>query len=135
MSWGHPAGLSGAAEAQYQPSQPYPLTAAQHGALLHPPGMPGHVALATRIPGEDWKERLVKVSELPEVLPFYAGVSNVYMSTQRFWGWRRISRLAELGILAVDVDFYRIPALRDSHPRGVLEDCRIALEAAVCAEG
>jgi hypothetical protein len=106
------------------------LTAAQHGALLHAPSSPGHVALATRIPGEDWRERVVKVSDLPEVLPFYAGVSNAYMSVQRFWGWRRIARLAELGTLAVDVDFHKIPALRDSHPLGILEDCRIALEAA-----
>ncbi|MDP9437447.1 MAG: hypothetical protein M3P49_01650 [Actinomycetota bacterium] len=51
------------------------------------------------------------------------------MSTQRFWGWRRISRLAECGSLAVDVDFHKVPALAGAHPRGILEDCQIALEA------
>jgi hypothetical protein len=127
MSSRRPAGLGGAAEA---PSQPYPLTAEEHGALLHAPSRPGHVAIATRIPGEGWRERAVKVSELPEVLPLYAGASNAYMSVQRFWGWRRIARLAELGALAQDIDLRKIPELRDSHPLGVLEDVRIALEAA-----
>jgi hypothetical protein len=127
MSSHRPAGLGGAAEAH---CQPYPLTAAEHGALLHAPSRPGHVAIATRIPGEGWRERAVKVSELPEVLPLYAGASNAYMSVQRFWGWRRIARLAELGALAQDIDFRKIPELRDSHPLGVLEDVRIALEAA-----
>ena len=130
MSSRQPAGLSGVAEAHCQPCQPYPLTAAQHGALLHAPGRPGHVAIATRIPGEGWQERAVKVSELPEILPFYAGVSNAYMSVQRFCGWRRIARLAELGALAQDSDFRKIPKLRNSPPLGVLEDVRIVLEAA-----
>jgi hypothetical protein len=82
------------------------------------------------MPGEGWQERAVKVSELPEILPLYAGVSNAYMSVQRFWGWRRIARLAELGALAQDIDFRKVPELRDSRPLGVLEDCRIALEDA-----
>src|SRR5215210_7036287 len=123
MSWGGLISPRGAAEAHCRPSQPYQLTAAQHGALLHPSGRPGHVAIATRIPGEDWDERTVEVSELPEVLPLYAGVANAYMSMQRFWGWRRIACLAELGTLSVDVDFRKIPALRDSHPLGALKDC------------
>jgi hypothetical protein len=101
---------------------------AQYGRLLHGPGRPGHVALACRPPGERWQEKTFRASELPEVLPYYAGMSDVFLSTQRFWGWRRIARLAECGTLAVDVDFHKVKRLRYSHPLGVLEDCRVALE-------
>lgn len=86
--------------------------------------------MATKSPGDGWREKTYAACELAEVLPFYTGQSDVYLSTQRFWGWRRIARLAQCGALAVDVDFYKIAALRDSHPVGVLEDCRIALECA-----
>ena len=115
------------------PSRPYLLSASQHGALLHDAftgAAAGHVAVATKSPGDGWREKTYAACELAEVLPFYAGQSDVYLSTQRFWGWRRIARLAQCGALAVDVDFYKIAALRDSHPLGVLEDCRVALERA-----
>jgi hypothetical protein len=133
MISGHPAGLGGAAEAHCQPSQPYPLTAAQHGALLHarsPGSVVGHVAVATKSPGEGWREKVYPASELLEMLPRYVGRSDVFISTQRFWAWRRITRLAQCEALAVDVDFYKVERLRDSHPLGVLEDCRVALERA-----
>lgn len=122
--------LRGAAEAPSLPSQPYLLSPREHGTLLHGPDRLGHVALACMRPGGRWQEKVYPVEDLPEVVPFYAGTGNVYMSTQRFWGWRRISRLAECGSLAVDVDFYKVAALGGAHPLGVLEDCRIALEAA-----
>ena len=128
-----PANLSGAAEAPSLPSQPHPLTASQHGALLHGGflgGGVGHVAVATRGPGEGWREKAYAACELAEVLPYYAGRDDVYISTQRFWGWRRIARLAQCGALAVDVDFHKVESLRESHPLGVLEDCRVALERA-----
>jgi hypothetical protein len=166
-----PARLRGVAEA---PSQPYQLTASQHGALLHG-SRPGHVAVATRFPGDKWREKAYPVGDLPEVLEFYAGQPNVYLSTQRFFWWRRLARLRELGALraavnevgppprcllqalrgrirnarhadarrakeqrsnitaqrySADVDFYKRPALRHSHPLGVLEDCLVALERA-----
>ena len=88
------------------------------------------MALATKSPGEGWRETVYAADELAEVLPYFAEQSDVYMSTQRFWGWRRIAQLAECGALAMDVDFYRVERLRDSHPLGVLEDCRLALERA-----
>jgi hypothetical protein len=99
----------------------------EHGALLHG-GVSGaareHVVLATKPAGEGWHERIYAAGELAEVLPYYAGRSDVYISTQRFWGWRRIARLAACGALAVDVDFYKVPKLAGAHPLGVLEDCR-----------
>jgi hypothetical protein len=99
----------------------------EHGALLHG-GVSGaareHVILATKPAGEGWHERICAAGELAEVLTYYAGRSDVYISTQRFWGWRRIARLAACGALAVDVDFYKVPKLAGAHPLGVLEDCR-----------
>jgi hypothetical protein len=70
------------------------------------------------------------VDDLPDVLPAVAGESNVYLSTQRFHGWRRISKLASCGALAVDLDYYRMPELRGMEPERVLETAMIALEAA-----
>ncbi len=72
----------------------------------------------------------MKVSDLADVLLYYAGAPNAYMSTQRFWGCRRIAGLVECGALAQDIDFCKIPALCDCHLRGVLEDVPIALEDA-----
>ena len=126
-----PASLCGNAEAPYLRSQPHLLTSLQHAALLHgrvPGSAAGHVAIATMVPGEGWREKAYPACELAEVLPYYAGRSDVYLSTQRFWDWRRIARLAECGALAVDVDFHKVERLRDSHPLGALEDCRVALE-------
>ncbi len=105
-----------------------PTGPAEHAAALHPGNRPGRVALA-RITPSGWKEQTYTVAELPEVLPAVAGESDVYLSTQRFDGWRRISRLRELAALAVDVDFHRVPELAGSHPMGVLEDALIRLEA------
>lgn len=127
MICGAPVSLRGAAKA---PSQAYPSTASQHGALLHSADRPGHVAVAMRTRGQGWQEKAYKVSELTEVLPFYADQPDVFISTQRFWGWRRIAQLAECGALQVDVDFHKVPKLAGSHPLGTLEDCRIALERA-----
>lgn len=105
-----------------------PTGPAEHAAALHPVSRPGRVALA-RITPSGWKEQALTVAELPEVLPAMAGESDVYLSTQRFDGWRRISRLRELAALAVDVDFHRVPELAGSHPMGVLEDALVRLEA------
>jgi hypothetical protein len=90
----------------------------------------GHVAVATNGLGDRWREKVYAVGELPEVLPYYAGRSDVFLSIQRFWGWRRIAQLAQCGALVVDVDFYKMKKLAGSHPLGILEDCRIALEVA-----
>ncbi len=110
-------------------AESHPSTAPQHGSLLHG-SRPGHVAVATRFPGDQWREKAYPVGDLPEVLEFYAGQPNVYLSTQRFFWWRRLTRLRELGALSADVDFYKRPALRNSHPLGALEDCLVALERA-----
>ncbi len=93
-----PASLCVAAEAPSLASHPHPLTAAQHGALLHgrsPGAAAGQVALATKKPGEGRREKAYPADELAEVLAHYAGQSDVYISTRRFSGWRRIAWLAQ----------------------------------------
>lgn len=124
-------GANPAQEVQDSPASPMLEAALAHGKILHGYGgaRPGHVAVRTSGEGSR-RERAYPAGELAEVLPYYAGRSDVYISTQRFWGWRRISLLAECGALAVDIDFYKAPGLKGSHPLGVLEDCRVALERA-----
>jgi len=96
----------------------------QHGALLHGTftgAAAGHVAVATKTLNEGWREKTYAACDLAEVLQYYAGRSDVYLSPQRFWGWRRIARLAERGALAVDIDYRKVPKLKDMHPLGALE--------------
>jgi transcriptional regulator with XRE-family HTH domain len=80
--------------------------------------------------GGGWIERAYPVSALPDVLPAVAGETDVYLSTQRFWGWRRIAQLAECGALAIDLDYHRVPELREMHPLGVLEGALDMLQRA-----
>ncbi len=86
--------------------------------------------MAVKSSGGGWQEKAYAACDLAEVLPYYTGRSDVYISTQRFWGWRRIARLAQCGALAVDVDFHKVERMRGSHPLGALEDCRVVLESA-----
>jgi hypothetical protein len=102
----------------------------QHAAAVHR-ALPGSVALARKdAKSGAWRETAVPVADLPDVLPAVAGESNVYLSTQRFHGWRRITQLASCGALAVDLDYYRRPELRGLDPERVLETAMIALEEA-----
>jgi DNA-binding CsgD family transcriptional regulator len=103
---------------------------ADHARILHPPERPGSVAVARKLSPEKWEERAYPIGELSNVLPALAGVDDVYLSTQRFWGWRRITQLAELGALYVDLDYYKRPALQAMHPLAILEDAQGYLERA-----
>jgi hypothetical protein len=87
------------------------------------------VAVASKSEGR-WTEKAYPAGELADLLPRYAGERDVYLSTQSFFGWRRICQLAACGALAVDLDFHKVPALAQMHPRGVLDDARTALERA-----
>ena len=109
------------------PAAPPLTTPTAHAGALHPDTRPGTVAVAQKV-RERWHERCYPVAELPDVLPYLAGQSDVYISHGRFWGRRRIARLAELGALALDIDYHRRPELRGMHPLGVLEDALQLLE-------
>lgn len=113
-----------------EPNHGYPATPAQHAQMLHPVSRPGHVAVALKLGPKKWYERAYPVSQLSDVLSGYEGYDDVYLSTQRFWGWRRIAQLAECGALAVDVDFHKVPELAGRPALGILEDCLVALDRA-----
>jgi hypothetical protein len=107
-------------------------TPAEHGALLHPPSRPGSVCIGQRMAGgrpeTRWVQRCYPVADLPEILPALAEEEDVYITHNRFWGRRKITHLAELGALALDLDFYRIPEFRGASASGVLLDVLTVLE-------
>ncbi|MDP9440091.1 MAG: hypothetical protein M3P49_15355 [Actinomycetota bacterium] len=103
-----------------------------HGAFLHGAGK-GYVSLGRKTkarPPYNWHQHSYALEELPEVLPRYLGAEDVYISQNRFYGSRSVSRLAELSSLYADVDFYKRPDLAPMHPRGVLKEAFAALERA-----
>jgi hypothetical protein len=110
-----------------QPDSVSPLT---HGSFLHGAGK-GYVSLGRKIQGKppyNWHQRSYSLDELPEVLPRHLGATDVYISQNRFYGSRSVSRLAQLSSLYADIDFYSRPDLAQMHPRGVLEEALAALE-------
>lgn len=97
-----------------------------HGRYLHGEGK-GLVTVARKIPGK-WEQRSYPTEQLYEILPAYGGVYDAYISQNRFWGPRSVSRLAQLSALYADLDYYKIPTLAKMHPLGVLELAFEALE-------
>jgi len=98
-----------------------------HVRYLHEGGQ-GNVTLARKTglePPDDWHQRSEPAEKLYEVVPAYDGLSDVYISQNRFYGSRKADRLAELSALFTDLDYYNIPALARMHSLGVLE---LALE-------
>jgi len=108
-----------------------PNTPAQHAELLHPVGAVGRPVIVWRDGGK-WRSLAVKVDELAEALASYAGMTDVYLSQNRFWGHRRVvAQVAQLDACFIDVDFYRIPSLADRPAFAVLELILHQLEEAV----
>ncbi len=110
--------------------QPRPRlhTAADHALALHPAGL-GRVSIARRLPSGSWRETSVPISDLGYAVRQLEGAPDVYLTQNRFLGRRRrVSRLAELDALFVDLDYYKT-ACADAHPRHVLSLALDALEA------
>jgi len=63
-----------------------------HGRYLHEAGK-GYVTIACKTSGP-WEQHSYTTHELDQVLPAYGGVDDVYISQNRFWGARAVSRLA-----------------------------------------
>jgi hypothetical protein len=109
-------------------------TPREHGRLVHGGGM-GTVAIAQKLSaGGLWRERSHPVEVAIELLKHYSFQEDVYLSTQRFRGRRRITHLLSLGSLHMDLDYYRISALAGVHPFAVLEMALSALEKASMPE-
>ena len=92
-----------------------------HGRYLHGAGK-GYVTIACKTTGS-WQQHSYERGLLDQVLPAYSGVDDVYISQNRFWGARSVSRLAELSALYVyvDVDYYKHTDLNGMHPLGVVD--------------
>jgi hypothetical protein len=109
-------------------------TPREYGRLVHGEGM-GCVAIAQKVARSGlWREKSHPVEVAIELLRHYVGQEDVYLSTQRFRGRRRITHLLCLGALCADLDFYRIPELVRRHPLAVLEMALLALEEATMPE-
>jgi hypothetical protein len=91
-----------------------------HGAIVHAGGI-GTVAIAQGTRKGYWRERSYPVEVALQLLDHHRGRENVYLSTQRFRGRRRIAQLLSMGALYADLDYYRVPQLADADPRRVLE--------------
>jgi hypothetical protein len=78
-----------------------------HGRYLHEAGK-GYVTIACKTSGP-WEQQSYTTHELEQVLPAYGGVDDVYISQNRFWGARAVSRLAQLSALYVDSTTTSIP--------------------------
>lgn len=98
-----------------------------HLKYLHEGGQ-GSFTLARKTglePPDDWQQHSYPAEKLYEMLPAYNGLSDVYISLNRFYGSRKADRIAEFSALYSDLDYYKIPDLSSMHPLGVLE---LALE-------
>lgn len=101
-----------------------------HARFLHGTGK-GCVTIAQKNgPHRPWEPHSYPLEKLIEVVPAYGGGTDIYLSQNRFYGPRKLSRLAELSAMFSDVDYYRIPGLEEMHPLGVLELALEALERA-----
>ena len=104
-----------------------------HGAAVHAGGL-GTVAIAHTTPKGSWRERSYPVEVALQLLNHHRGQPDVYLSTQRFRGRRRIAQLLSMGALYADLDYYRIPELAGADPRRVLELALTALASASMPE-
>lgn len=104
-----------------------------HGVFLHGVGE-GYVTVARKLPRlpspGKWEQYSYPTQELYDVLPAYGGVYDAYISQNRFWGPRALSRLARLSAMYTDLDYYKIPGLDGMHPLAVMDLAFEALQRA-----
>lgn len=104
--------------------------ALEHSGLLHPSEADGRVSIAHIDEAGRWREKSYALDKLEDLIPEIAGRRDTYISQHRFTARRQMAHLWQLGALYVDIDFHKVPELRDRHPMGVLDDALIALERA-----
>lgn len=94
----------------YSEDLPRVRTPREHGELLHAGGQ-GTVAISTKAE-KRWSQSVYPVEVALALLDQYRGQDDVYLSTQRFRGRRRISELLSMGALFADLDFLSNGPLR-----------------------
>lgn len=98
-----------------------------HARYLHDSGNE-YVTIGQKTNSEPWIETSYQVEKLYEILPNYAGLNDVYLSLNRFYGSRK--RPAELSALYSDLDYYNVSELAHIPPEGVFTLILEALEQA-----
>jgi hypothetical protein len=87
-----------------------------------------YVTVGRKTELEPWSQTSYRVEKLYEVLPDYAGLNDVYLSLNRFYGSRK--KLAKLSALYSDLDYYNVSELAHMPPEGVLTLALESLEQA-----
>lgn len=103
----------------YPEDLPRVRTPREHGELLHAGGK-GTVAISQKAQRR-WSQAVYSVEIALAILDQYRGQDDVFLSTQRFRGRRRISELLSMGALFADLDYYDCPDLAGEEPGRVLE--------------
>lgn len=103
----------------YPEDLPRVRTPREHGELLHAGGS-GTVAISQKAERR-WNQSVYPVEVALALLDHYRGQDDVFLSTQRFRGRRRISELLSMGALFADLDYYGRPELAGKEPRRVLD--------------
>ena len=103
----------------YPEDLPRVRTPREHGELLHAGGS-GTVAISNKAERR-WNQAVYPVEVALALLDQYRGQDDVYLSTQRFRGRRRISELLSMGALFADLDYYGRPELAGKEPGRVLD--------------
>ena len=100
--------------------------APEHAGALHPLWSSGTVALCTKhAETERWGNCFLPPEDLPLAIQeaIKREKENIYISQGRFYGSRSIALLKEIGVVWVDLDFYKVPELKDMHPEYVKTLC------------
>jgi hypothetical protein len=98
-----------------------------HARYLHNSGNE-YVTVGQKTDRKPWIQTSYQVEQLYEVLPDYAGLNNVYISLNRFYGSRK--RLAKLSALYSDLDYYNVSEFAHMPPEGVFTLALESLEQA-----
>ena len=87
-----------------------------------------YVTVGQKTDRELWVQTSYQVEKVYEVLPDYAGLNDVYISLNRFYGSRK--RLAKLSAMYSDLDYYNVSELAHMPPEGVFTLALESLEQA-----
>jgi hypothetical protein len=98
-----------------------------HARYLHNSGNE-YVTVGQKTDRKPWIQTSYQVEQLYEVLPNYAGLNNVCISLNRFYGSRK--RLAKLSALYSDLDYYNVSEFAHMPPEGVFTLALESLEQA-----
>jgi hypothetical protein len=95
----------------------FEVSPSDHIKVLHPGGGRGVATIARG--GSRWIEKPIPLDELEDYVRRLDGASDVFVSQQSFWGWRRISQLKHLGACYVDLDYHTTARWKGTQPETV----------------